>query len=327
MIEYPPDFPPRARAAVERTFAEAELDADGALSFVLEVFEVFVWELTELMMRQPDRRTGEQLRSQTEAFLDRVIERAYVRYPTNLRTARTSLLPGDITYINARQASKGLNGLKAAIHQELPKYSFWTNLQQNFVILANAALATSNVFRRGPDGRWEIRYEGEGKVDLPHLEGFELIRRLLESPHDYIDATDLKGIDPADVSEGAPVLDEEARRNYKKRLEEIGKERRARDARQSELNEEAEAIGAELQKSTGLRRMRRLGDDVEKARKAAWSTYQTALKKLAQELPVLYQHLSTTIESGRSFRYQPGADVRWETHTPTRAATLPRPPS
>ena len=55
MIEYPPDFPSQARAAVERAMAEAELDAFDAISFVLGAFEVFVWELSEIVTRDPNR--------------------------------------------------------------------------------------------------------------------------------------------------------------------------------------------------------------------------------------------------------------------------------
>jgi hypothetical protein len=66
MITYPPDFPPRAGAEVERALAEAELsftpDRDGAIFFVLEVFEVFVSELTEIVIRQQEQWTAERLR-------------------------------------------------------------------------------------------------------------------------------------------------------------------------------------------------------------------------------------------------------------------------
>lgn len=191
------------------------------------------------------------------------------------------------------------------------------------------ASASTNVFRRGLDGRWEIRYDGDGKAGLPHVEGFEVIRRLLESPHAFIKATELRGINPADVSTGAAVIDPTARRDYESGLRQIGDERKkARDAgdsaREAELDEQAEQIGEMLHASTGLRGTRRLGDVVEKARKAVSRNYETAMKKIAQELPTLHEHLLTAIHSGRSFTYQPDADVLWETRPPPRPANLSR---
>src|SRR5688572_24973327 len=117
MIEYPHDFPDLARARVERTIAEAELsfrpvDDRSAVFFVLGIFEVFVWELTEILIRQPAHWTAEKLRSDTAAFLDRLVEQAYVdKYPhTDLRVHRSSLLPGDISYRDSRRGGKRLQG-------------------------------------------------------------------------------------------------------------------------------------------------------------------------------------------------------------------------
>ena len=83
------------------------------------------------------------------------------------------------------------------------------------------AAATANIFRRMPDGGgWEIQHGGQRKKGLRHLEGFELIRQLLERPRTSIAAVTLIGRDatsedadhtPAPLSAGSPAVDTKTR--------------------------------------------------------------------------------------------------------------------
>ena len=175
---------------------------------------------------------------------------------------------------------------------------------------------TDGVCLHRPDKHWDIHYRGHVKRGLRDIRGFHLIRTLLEAPNEFIDAITLQGIDPAGVSYGSPIIDAKAGREYEARLRAIGEERKEAEdnsVRQLELDHEAEEIGKALQASTGLRGPRRIGNDRERARKAALRNYETALKTLAQELPELHEHLSSAVKTGQSFRYAPSADQRWKT--------------
>jgi hypothetical protein len=188
-----------------------------------------------------------------------------------------------------------------------------------------------NVFRQTADGRWEIEYRGHRKAGLPHLQGFELIRRLLEGPGRSIAAVRLMGRDavsvdggetPVPLSVGSPAIDARTRHEIEERLRELNKQIEiASDAgassRASELREQANELKDYLRSSTGLGgQVRSIGSDLERSRKAAFQRYTTALRRLNRDLSVLHQHLSDSIRAGHTWVYSPSEEVRWETSTP-----------
>ena len=153
MIEYPPHFPPRARARVERAMAHVEFKMSRAVTknisvglkqsiySVLVVFERFVWELTDILPQQPGQWTAERLRSETTTFFDRLIEHVY--------THSASLTPGWWSADSFRNVAppeshdEGLRRFTAAVYQEVRTLQFWRNYQRNLVILSKRDAAAA----------------------------------------------------------------------------------------------------------------------------------------------------------------------------------------
>jgi hypothetical protein len=107
---------------------------------VLQVFETFVWELTEDVCRRQDHWPADRLRSEAAGFLDRLIKHVYWEYPQSVP------VPGDVIYRDTgavrlqhfSEPSEDLRSFKADVHDELRRYRFWKNLQQNIMTLADA---------------------------------------------------------------------------------------------------------------------------------------------------------------------------------------------
>lgn len=115
-----------------------------------------------------------------------------------------------------------------------------------------------------------------------------------------------------------PVLDETARRAYRRRLAEL--EREVDDAeadadlgRVERLRTERSMIAEELAGALGLGgRPRIAGDPVERARKAVTMRIRAAIKTIAVQDEALARHLRTTVRTGRLCSYEPEPPVRWQ---------------
>ena len=83
---------------------------------------------------------------------------------------------------------------------------------------ADIVSAAGNAFQRENDV-WSISYEGKG-ARLVELKGFHDIARLLAQPHEPLHCLELSG---TTVAGDAPeeVLDSQARREYRRRIEEL----------------------------------------------------------------------------------------------------------
>jgi hypothetical protein len=181
--------------------------------------------------------------------------------------------------------------------------------------------AAAYEFRR--DGAvWRLGYGGR-VVHLPDAKGLRDLHLLLGRPGDDVPAVEL--LDPAAGPElvaarrmgGDPVLDEEARARYRRRLTdldeaieqatELGDDRRA-----VALDQEREALLDELRAATGLAgRRRRLGDEAERARKTVSARIRDTLRKLDGRHPELAAHLRGAVSTGATCRYAPAEPVPW----------------
>jgi hypothetical protein len=181
--------------------------------------------------------------------------------------------------------------------------------------------AAAYEFRR--DGAvWRLGYGGR-VVHLPDAKGLRDLHLLLGRPGDDVPAVEL--LDPAAGPElvaarrmgGDPVLDEEARARYRRRLTdldeaieqatELGDDRRA-----VALDQEREALLDELRAATGLAgRRRRLGDEAERARKTVSARIRDTLRKLDGRHPELVAHLRGAVSTGATCRYAPAQPVPW----------------
>ncbi|HZX39611.1 MAG TPA: ATPase, partial [Streptomyces sp.] len=176
-------------------------------------------------------------------------------------------------------------------------------------------------FRR--DGAvWALAFAGR-IVHVPDAKGLRDLHTLLGHPGDDLPAVVL--LDPAGGEAvvaaarfGAdPVLDEEAKARYRRRLErldveidragELGDDRRA-----AEFDRERSALLDELRTAAGLGgRTRRLGDEAERARKTVTARIRDTLRKLDALHPELAAHLRESVGTGSSCSYRPSRGVDW----------------
>jgi hypothetical protein len=176
-------------------------------------------------------------------------------------------------------------------------------------------------FRR--DGAvWRLGYGGT-VVHLPDAKGLRDLHQLLSRPGAEIPAVEL--LDPAAGPElvaarrmgGDPLLDDEAKASYKRRLGQLDgaiddAARRGDDSRAAELDRERHALLGELRAAAGLAgRSRRLGDEAERARKTVTARIRDALRRLDERHPGLAAHLRESVSTGATCRYAPAPPIAW----------------
>ncbi|HUG09706.1 MAG TPA: hypothetical protein VMM36_01775 [Opitutaceae bacterium] len=172
----------------------------------------------------------------------------------------------------------------------------------------------ANAFRR-EGALWMLAYDHH-VAQMPELRGFHDIAKLLAAPGQEIHSAELAGL--AVKSAGIEVLDEKARRTYRKRLAELEEEITAaaeadQIARAKKLEEERDALIAELRKSSGLGgRLRKTGASDERARTAVTWRIRNAVKKIGEVHPPLSRHLANSIQTGTFCCYQPEQPTAWQ---------------
>jgi AAA ATPase domain len=186
---------------------------------------------------------------------------------------------------------------------------------------AGASVPAAAEFRR--DGAvWRLGYGGR-VVHLPDAKGLRDLHLLLSRPGVAIPAVEL--LDPAAGPElvtarrmgGDPILDEEAKARYRRRLTELDEaiDRAAAtgdDGRAVALDQEREALLGELRAAAGLAgRSRRLGDEAERARKTVTARIRDLLRKLDERHPELAAHLRGAVSTGAACRYAPDHPIPW----------------
>ncbi|RKT55841.1 ATP-binding protein [Saccharothrix australiensis] len=177
-----------------------------------------------------------------------------------------------------------------------------------------AALGMRHLADRGPadefhrDGDvWSLSYAG-ATARMPDSKGLRDLHVLLGRPGTPVSAVDL--LDPEAVpsarSGGDPVLDEEAKAAYRRRLARLDEEidQAHDDDRAAALDRERAALLAELRSAAGLAgRTRRLGDQAERARKTVTARIRDALRKMDERHPALAAHLREHLSTGSTCVY------------------------
>ncbi|MFE7134117.1 ATP-binding protein [Streptomyces sp. NPDC057638] len=185
----------------------------------------------------------------------------------------------------------------------------------------------------GEQGRPEAQFRKEGavwaldfagrSVHVPDAKGLRDLHTLLGHAGDDLSAVSL--LDPeggavvvaARGLGGDPVLDEEAKTRYRRRLERLDEEiDRAAELddqrRVEEFSRERAALLDELRTAAGLGgRTRRLGDEAERARKAVTARIRDSLRRLEGLHPELAAHLRESLTTGAYCSYRPARPVTW----------------
>jgi hypothetical protein len=169
---------------------------------------------------------------------------------------------------------------------------------------------------------WLLRFDGRA-VHVPDAKGLRDLHTLLSRPGSDVPAVRLRGADGGETAVAAarlggdPILDEEAKSRYKRRLAQLDEQidRAAglgRDERAAELDRERQALIDELRAATGLGgRARRLGDEAERARKTVTARIRDVLRRLDDVHPALAGHLRSTVATGVTCSYHPVQALPW----------------
>lgn len=202
----------------------------------------------------------------------------------------------------------------------------------------------SSAAHLGPTESASFRLEGSTRTVsfagrralIGDLKGFRYLARLLAEPGREFHVLDLVAVEagtlPTERSsnapdpelhgragEGLPVLDEQARQAYQRRLQEVEDDiddaRRNNDPARADLAErDRDYLIRELTNAVGLGgRLRAVGSDAERARMAVARTIRYAIARLAEHDPALATHLGNCVHTGTycSYRPDPLTRVTW----------------
>ena len=191
-------------------------------------------------------------------------------------------------------------------------------------ILALRGLGGTALFKREGE-LWTIAFEGAA-FRLRDTKGLHYLAVLLREPGRERHALDLVGVDREDGGtfaaggDAGPILDAEARAQYRARLDELAEE--VRDAergndleRASRAADEREVLLEQLAGAVGLGgRDRKAASDSERARVNVTRAIKSALDRIAENSPALREHLAATLRTGQYCAYlpDPRSAIRWE---------------
>ncbi|MET4925707.1 AAA family ATPase [Streptomyces sp. PSRA5] len=170
-------------------------------------------------------------------------------------------------------------------------------------------------FRR--DGAvWALAFEGRA-VHVPDAKGLRDLHTLLSHPGTDLPAVRLLAPDGGETAVAAhalggdPVLDERAKAEYRRRLDQLDLAidragERGDDTGAAAYDRERQALLDELRTAAGLGgRTRRLGDEAERARKTVTARIRDTLRKLDALHPELAAHLRKSVTTGSTCAYRP----------------------
>jgi hypothetical protein len=180
---------------------------------------------------------------------------------------------------------------------------------------AATGLPALSFFRLSADGEvWVCECEGT-TFRLRDSRGIQMLARLIATPGREIHVLDLMGASradqPVDSGDAGEALDEQARRDYRRRLESLREQLEEAESRHDPgaaeaAREEMEQLTAELSRAFGLGgRARRTGSNVERARVNVQRRLKHAIERIASECPAAGKHLNWAIRTGAFCSYRP----------------------
>lgn len=186
------------------------------------------------------------------------------------------------------------------------------------------------------DGDTRTICYGDRTVLMRDLKGFRYVERLLLDPGREFHVLDLVSVERGSLptghvvghdevlgdgmGEGFPVIDDDAREAYRRRLAEVEADieeaTQMNDLGRVELAErDRDYLVAELTSAVGLGgRTRSVGGTSERARTAVTRSLRYALKRLAEHHPALAAHLEQHVHTGTYCVYRPDSlsPVVWD---------------
>jgi non-specific serine/threonine protein kinase len=287
-----------------------------------------------LVPRQ-DKAVADDLKGLEEEILDQV-----ARGRTHQEIAEALVLsPETVTHsvghifaktgVSERQAAAAYLATRASVPQ--------TQLGE----IATASVAREpqeeipNLFRREGD-YWVLAYQGT-VCRLKHSKGLQYIAFLLHAPGKEFHAIDIAtalhhgrtsapvpttnalsetdlvahGLSIGRLADAGDLLDTQAKAAYKHRIDELQEEleeaRRFHDpARAAKIQVELEFLTAQLAEAVGMGgRTRQASSAAERARLSITKSIKAALRHIAENHPILGQHLDTSIRTGTFCSYTP----------------------
>jgi hypothetical protein len=170
-------------------------------------------------------------------------------------------------------------------------------------------------FRLARDGElWLCECEGRS-FRLRDTRGLQMLARLVSDPGNEMHVLDLMGPgetdQPLDGGDAGELLDERARRDYRRRLEALRSRledaEALHDAAGADVaREEIEQLSDELARAFGLDgRPRRAGSVAERARVNVQRRLKHAMDRIGKECPAARRHLDWAVRTGTFCSYSP----------------------
>jgi hypothetical protein len=165
---------------------------------------------------------------------------------------------------------------------------------------------------------WTIRYQGEAAI-LKATRGLDCLCYLLRHPARDVHVSELLAtpIDlplPASWKNAGPILDSQAKAEYKRRIDELRNDleeaKRFNDSyRATKARSDMDAIAEQLAAAVGLGgRDRRSSSEAERARSAVTKRIKEAIYRIGKVMPALGRHLAGRIKTGYFCSYNPHPD-------------------
>lgn len=184
-------------------------------------------------------------------------------------------------------------------------------------VVRRYAIEHANVLRQ--DGEyWTVAFGGL-VVTVRDSKGLRDTARLMASPGRELHVLDLASEMGATLEQGdaGPILDDAAKAQYKRRLEEIESELddaevAGDDERAARACAERDALVDELSAAFGLGgRPRRTPEHVERARKTVTRRIKDAIGRIEKVHPILGRHLRASVSTGVFCSYAPERSIVW----------------